>query len=237
MNITKIEWTEVTWNPITGCSKISPGCQNCYAEKMALRLQAMNSNNYKNGFQVTCHEHVLSLPLKWQKSRTVFVNSMSDIFHEDVSTDFILKIFRTMNLAEQHTFQLLTKRTERLIELNKAIKWSENIWMGTTVESAGYKYRIGELARSDAKIKFLSIEPLLEDLGKLELSDINWVIVGGESGPNSRPMEEAWVLNIKNQCHENKIPFFFKQWGGRNKKKAGRLLNGRTWDEQPKIWR
>ena len=237
MNVTKIEWTEVTWNPVTGCSKVSPGCQNCYAEKMAIRLKAMNSKNYINGFQVTCHDHLVGLPLKWKKSRTVFVNSMSDIFHEEVPTDFILKIFKTMNLTNQHIFQLLTKRTERLLELNKSIKWSENIWMGATVESANYTSRIENLVRSDAKIKFLSIEPLLEDLGKLNLSGIDWVIVGGESGPNSRPMEEAWVLNIKEQCNENRIPFFFKQWGGRNKKKAGRLLKGRTWDEQPRIKR
>lgn len=237
MNVTKIEWTEVTWNPVTGCSKVSPGCQNCYAEKMAIRLKAMNSKNYINGFQVTCHDHLVGLPLKWKKSRTVFVNSMSDIFHEEVPTDFILKIFKTMNLTNQHIFQLLTKRTERLLELNKSIKWSENIWMGATVESANYTSRIENLVRSDAKIKFLSIEPLLEDLGKLNLSGIDWVIVGGESGPNSRPMEEAWVLNIKEQCNENRIPFFFKQWGGRNKKKAGRLLKGITWDEQPRIKR
>ena len=233
MSNSKIEWTEVTWNPVTGCSKISPGCLNCYAERMSARLKAMNSKNYQNGFEVTCHEHLVEVPLSWKRSKTVFVNSMSDIFHEDIPDEFIARIFRTMNRASQHIFQVLTKRSERLLKMSESLNWTENIWMGVTIESPEYKYRIENLRNCAAKTKFLSIEPLIETIGPIDLKGINWVIVGGESGPRSRPIKEEWVAEIKDQCKGADVPFFFKQWGGTNKKKTGRLLNGRTWDETP----
>lgn len=229
----KIEWTESTWNPVTGCTKISSGCLNCYAERMAKRLKAMGQRNYRNGFKVTCHTHVLDIPLKWKRPQMVFVNSMSDLFHKDVPDDFIMDIFTTMGQANQHQFQILTKRAERLAELSSVLPWKENIWMGVTVESADYKYRIDYLRYTGANIKFLSLEPLLDDLGQLNLDEIDWVIVGGESGPGARPMEIDWVRNVRQQCLDQNVPFFFKQWGGKNKKKAGRLLDGKTWDEMP----
>ena len=230
-----IEWTSSTWNPITGCTKISSGCLNCYAERMARRLKAMGQKNYCNGFKVTCHHHVLDVPLQWKKPQTIFVNSMSDMFHEEVPLDFILEIFATMNSASQHLYQILTKRAERLYELSSLLGWSENIWMGVTVEASDYKYRIDYLRKTGAFVKFLSIEPLLEDLDILDLTGIDWVIVGGESGPGSRPMKPEWVRNIKKQCQKQKVPFFFKQWGGFNKKKNGRVLDGKTWDEMPTV--
>jgi protein gp37 len=228
-----IEWTESTWNPVTGCTKISPGCLNCYAERMALRLKAMGQKNYRSGFGVTCHRHTLDMPLKWKRPQMVFVNSMSDLFHKDVSDEFVLDIFATMQKAKQHQFQILTKRTERLAELSPRLPWMDNIWMGVTVESADYKYRIDYLRYTGANIKFLSFEPLLGDLGELNLDEIDWVIVGGESGPGARPMEIGWVRNIRDKCLSQNVPFFFKQWGGINKKKTGRLLDGKTWDEMP----
>jgi protein gp37 len=200
---------------------------------MALRLKAMGQKNYRNGFKVTCHPHVLDMPLKWKKPQIVFVNSMSDLFHEDVPDDFVLDIFSTMRRAQQHQYQILTKRAERLVELSPELPWRENIWMGVTVESADYKHRIDYLRYTTAHIKFLSLEPLLDDLGELNLDEIDWVIVGGESGPGSRPMEIEWVRNIREQCLAQNVPFFFKQWGGVNKKKTGRLLDGKTWDEWP----
>ncbi|NIA07620.1 MAG: DUF5131 family protein [Actinobacteria bacterium] len=229
----KIEWTESTWNPVTGCTKISSGCLNCYAERMALRLKAMGQKNYRNGFKVTCHPHALDIPLRWKKPQMVFVNSMSDLFHEDVPDHFIFDIFATMRQAQQHQYQLLTKRVERVAELSPELSWLENIWMGVTVEAADYKYRIDYLRYTGAKIKFLSLEPLLDDLGELNLDEIDWVIVGGESGPGARPIEIGWVRNIREQCLADNVPFFFKQWGGINKKKTGRLLDGETWDEMP----
>jgi len=228
-----IEWTESTWNPVTGCTKISTGCVNCYAERMAKRLKAMGQKNYRNGFKVTCHRHTLDMPLRWKKAQMVFVNSMSDLFHKDVPDDFILDIFSTMGKARQHQYQILTKRAERLAELSPELPWQENIWMGVTIEAADYKYRIDYLRYTGAKIKFLSLEPLLDDLGELNLDEIDWVIVGGESGPRARPIEINWVRNIKEQCLAQNVPFFFKQWGGINKKKTGRLLDGKTWDEMP----
>ena len=228
-----IEWTESTWNPVTGCTKISPGCLNCYAERMALRLKAMGQHNYRNGFKVTCHKESLDLPLRWKKPQMIFVNSMSDLFHKDVSDDFIMDIFSTMQFAKQHQYQILTKRAERLAQLSPELPWRKNIWMGVTVESAEYKYRIDYLRYTSAHIKFLSLEPLLNDIGELDLNEIDWVIVGGESGPGARPMKIEWVRNIREQCLAQKVPFFFKQWGGVNKKKAGRLLDGRTWDKMP----
>jgi protein gp37 len=229
-----IEWTESTWNPVTGCTKISTGCKNCYAERMAKRLQAMGQLNYRNGFRPTCHQHVLDLPLHWKKPQMIFVNSMSDLFHKQIPKDFVLKIFATMNKAPQHTFQILTKRATYLEDLSSSLPWSENIWMGVTVENSDYKERINSLRRTGAYIKFLSLEPLLGDVGVLNLEGIDWVIVGGESGPKARPIKARWVHDIQEQCKEQNVSFFFKQWGGINKKKNGRLLDGQTWDELPK---
>lgn len=235
MSKSKIEWTETTWNPVTGCTKVSPGCMHCYAEKMAYRLQAMRSPNYKNGFDLTCHPHQISTPLKWKKSRIVFVNSMSDLFHEDVPFSFIEEVFGTMFNASQHQFQVLTKRAERLAELDDALSWAKNIWMGVSVESVDYTHRIDMLRETGAAIKFLSIEPLLGPIPDMALSGIDWVIVGGESGPGARPIKEEWVMDIKKQCVAENVPFFFKQWGGVNKKKAGRLLKGKVWDQMPRL--
>jgi protein gp37 len=229
-----IEWTEQTWNPVTGCSKISPGCKNCYAERFAQRLHAMGAFNYRNGFKLTLQPHMLNKPLTWKKPSVIFVNSMSDLFHKDVPEDFIFTVFETMRQAHWHQFQILTKRPERVLEMNKQLKWMPNIWMGTSVESEDYKFRIDLLRKTAAYIKFLSLEPLLSPLKNMNLKKIDWVIVGGESGFNARQMELAWVLDIQNQCHKANVPFFFKQWGGVHKKKAGRVLNGRTWDEMPR---
>jgi len=230
-----IEWTESTWNPVTGCTKISDGCKHCYAERMALRLQSMGQPNYGNGFKVTLHEQMLELPLKWKKPQMIFVNSMSDLFHEDVPADFIYRVFDVMQQAHWHTFQVLTKRAERLQELCPQLPWNDNIWMGVTVENEKYVSRIDNLCRTGAKIKFVSFEPLLSEITELDLTGIDWAIVGGESGPGARPMMEAWVHEIRQQCLENNVPFFFKQWGGTNKKKAGRTLLGQTWDSMPAL--
>ena len=230
-----IEWTEATWNPVTGCNKISPGCKNCYAERMAKRLKAMGKERYANGFEVTLQPDVVELPLSWKKPRVIFVNSMSDLFHKDVPLDFIKRCFEVMNEANHHTFQVLTKRPERVVELNGDIDWSPNIWMGTSVETKEYAYRSKVLSRTSAHIKFLSVEPLLGPIPRLPLSGIDWVIVGGESGPKSRPMETQWVTQIRDRCTRYDVPFFFKQWGGVNKKRTGRELEGRTWDDMPHI--
>ncbi|HKK21374.1 MAG TPA: phage Gp37/Gp68 family protein [candidate division Zixibacteria bacterium] len=228
-----IEWTESTWNPVTGCDKVSPGCEHCYADRMAKRLQAMGLDKYRNGFKVTMHQDVLEEPLKWKKPQVIFVNSMSDLFHEKIEFTFVERIFDLMSRCPQHIFQILTKRSKRLKRLHTKLTWPPNVWMGVTVESATYQFRINDLRNSNAAVKFLSLEPLLGPLPKLDLSGIDWVIVGGESGPGARPMDEAWVLQIKRQCDRQKVPFFFKQWGGVNKKKSGRLLQGRTWDAMP----
>ncbi|VEN75421.1 Bacteriophage protein gp37 [Candidatus Desulfarcum epimagneticum] len=233
MSRSKIEWTQSTWNPVTGCEKISEGCRNCYAERMAKRLQAMGQEKYLNGFRVTCHPHVLETPLGWKKPRTVFVNSMSDLFHQDVPDDFIFDIFDVMKRAHWHNFQALTKRSERMAELSERLEIPPNVWMGVTVESESCKSRIEDLKRVPASVRFLSMEPLLGGFQKLNLDHIDWIIVGGESGPGCRPMREEWALNIREQCRENGVRFFFKQWGGTNKKKAGRILEGRTWDSMP----
>lgn len=230
-----IEWTESTWNPITGCSKVSPGCKNCYAERMACRLKAMGQPNYVNGFKLSLHEHVLEYPLKWKKPQIIFVNSMSDLFHEDVPIAFIQKTFAVMREASWHTFQVLTKRSTRLRELSSEIEWPNNVWMGTSVESQDYSWRVNDLRQTNACIKFLSLEPLLGPIPALELHGIDWVIVGGESGPRARPIEEKWVIEIRDQCKKAKVSFFFKQWGGFQKKKNGRQLQGRTYDEMPEI--
>ena len=230
-----IEWTESTWNPLTGCTKISLGCANCYAERMSLRLRAMGNPNYVNGFTITMHEDVLELPLKWKKPQTIFVNSMSDLFHEDVPENFIFRVFDVMSRANWHCFQILTKRSERMMDISSNLPWMPHIWMGITAEEQNYTYRIDHLKKTGAITKFLSLEPLLGPIPNLSLEGIDWVIVGGESGPKSRPMKKSWVIDIRNQCQRGKVPFFFKQWGGINKKKAGRELEGRTWDEMPSL--
>jgi protein gp37 len=228
-----IEWTEATWNPLTGCAKISPGCKHCYAERMAIRLKAMGQANYANGFKLTLQEQALELPLQWRKPRTVFVNSMSDLFHKDVPTSFIHRVFDVMRKAYWHQFQVLTKRADRLELLSKELTWAANIWMGVSVENQDYTFRIDHLRQSTAHIKFLSLEPLLGPLSNLNLRGIDWVIVGGESGPGARPMKPEWVRDIRNQCHRAKVAFFFKQWGGVHKSKTGRELDNRTWDDLP----
>ena len=232
-----IEWTESTWNPVTGCTKISSGCKHCYAERMALRLQAMKQPNYSEGFKLTIHRQALELPLKWKKPQTIFVNSMSDLFHDDVPLPFIREAFDVMRQASWHRFQILTKRSERLATLSVELQWPENVWMGVSVENAHYAFRIQHLRSTAASLKFLSLEPLLGPLTDLDLSGIDWVIVGGESGPMARPMDRRWVTDIRDQCQQAAVPFFFKQWGGVRKKKAGRLLDGRTWDEAPCVAR
>lgn len=230
-----IEWTESTWNPLTGCTKISPGCKHCYAERMAIRLQAMGQANYVNGFELTLHEQALELPLKWKKPQTIFVNSMSDMFHVDVPADFIIRAFDVMRRASWHRFQVLTKRSERLLSLNAQLRWPENIWMGVSVENDAYTYRIDHLRETSAQVKFLSLEPLLGPLDDLHLDGMDWVIVGGESGPGARTMQPQWVTSIRDQCVDANVPFFFKQWGGVWKKKFGRELEGRTWDQMPTL--
>jgi protein gp37 len=229
-----IEWTEATWNPVTGCTKASPGCKHCYAERMAKRLKAMGVANYKNGFEVTPHDHCLQLPLGWKKPKTIFVNSMSDLFHSRVPTAFIERVFAVMAKAHWHNFQVLTKRSGRLHQLKNKLHWASNIWMGVSVENADYTHRIDHLRDVEAAVRFISFEPLLGPISTLNLSGIDWAIVGGESGPGARPMPYAWVTQIRDQCVASDTPFFFKQWGGVRKKLAGRELDGRTWDEMPK---
>ena len=230
-----IEWTGSTWNPVTGCTKVSAGCRNCYAERMARRLRAMGQPNYVNGFRVTLHPHALDLPLNWKNPRTIFVNSMSDLFHEEIPTSFIEKVFGVMVKAKWHRFQALTKRSERLHQLSGVLSWPRNIWMGVTVENENVIDRIDHLRNTGAAVKFLSIEPLLGPLPALNLAGIDWIIVGGESGPGARYMDPSWVVAIRDQCRRAGVPFFFKQWGGTDKKRAGRILEGRTWDEMPAI--
>ncbi|MCL4517453.1 MAG: phage Gp37/Gp68 family protein [Firmicutes bacterium] len=231
-----IEWTESTWNPVTGCTKVSPGCANCYAARLAKRLKAMGQANYANGFEVTLHDPALNLPLKWKKPQTIFVNSMSDLFHERIPEEFILQVFDVMRQANWHCFQVLTKRPERLREVDPRLPWSKNVWMGVSVENRDYLYRADYLRETGARLKFLSIEPLLGSLGQVNLDGIDWVIVGGESGAGARPMKESWVIEILEQCKAAGVPFFFKQWGGVNKRKTGRSLGGRTWDEMPESY-
>jgi protein gp37 len=228
-----IEWTESTWNPLTGCTKVSPGCKHCYAERMAKRLHAMGQPNYANGFKLTLHPQSLEIPLGWKKPQMIFVNSMSDLFHKDVPIAFIQQVFDVMRRADWHRFQVLTKRAERLLEIDPQIDWPANVWMGVSVENQDYKYRIDLLRQTHAKIKFLSLEPLLGPLPRLNLKGINWVIVGGESGPGARPVLEEWVIDIRDQCKAKRVPFFFKQWGGVQKKRAGRLLQGKIYSQMP----
>lgn len=229
----QIEWTEMTWNPVTGCTKVSQGCKFCYAERMAKRLKVMGAQRYVNGFDLALHEDILEKPYRWVKPRTVFVNSMSDLFHEDVPADFIQRVFKVMQECPQHTFQVLTKRSGRLCALADQLPWPGNVWMGVSVENEQVLHRIEHLRQVPAHVRFLSCEPLLGPLDKLTLDKIHWVIVGGESGPGARPMQRAWVESILNQCEVQSVSFFFKQWGGPKKSRTGRLLHGRTYDDLP----
>jgi protein gp37 len=229
-----IEWTQATWNPVTGCTKISAGCKHCYAERMSLRLQAMGVSQYANGFELTPQPGALSIPSKWKKSRLIFVNSMSDLFHEELPLTYIARVFDVMNACTQHTFQILTKRPEIAAAYAPHLKWSSNIWLGTSVENVLVSHRIESLRKVPVTIRFLSLEPLLGPLTRVDLRGIHWVIVGGESGPGARPMEKKWVEQIRDRCVCEGVPFFFKQWGGVQKKRNGRFLNGRTWDEMPR---
>jgi len=228
-----IEWTETTWNPVTGCDKVSPGCAHCYAERMARRLHGMGVPNYRNGFRLTLQPQMLQAPLGWRRPRKIFVNSMSDLFHDDVPAAFIQGVFAVMNRANWHQYQILTKRSQRLLELSRHLPWGDHIWMGVSVENERFTRRIDDLRNTQAKVKFLSLEPLLGPLNDLELAGIDWVIVGGESGPRARAMDAAWVTSIRDQCQDADVSFFFKQWGGVFKKRTGRELEGRTWDELP----
>lgn len=229
-----IDWTESTWNPVTGCDKISAGCKNCYAERMSLRLMSMpNQPNYQNGFKVTLHPHMLDKPLHWKKPQRIFVNSMSDLFHKDVPDGFIRDVFNTMVKAHWHQFQVLTKRSDRLKQLAPTLPWSPNIWIGVSIESSNHVSRADDLRYVPAVVRFLSLEPLLSPLPNLDLSGIDWVIVGGESGPGCRPMAEAWVQDIRANCNSTNVPFFFKQWGGTSKSKGGNVLSGQTYGEYP----
>lgn len=231
----KIEWTQATWNPITGCSKVSNGCDYCYAQSMSKRLRYMGVEKYKNEFTPTTHEDILGLPLHWKKSKLIFVDSMGDLFHEKIPLKFIKKVFSVMKQASWHQFQVLTKRSERLVKVSTEIEWPLNVWMGVSVENQECTYRIGHLQAIKANIKFLSLEPLLGPIQDINLEGINWVIVGGESGQYARPIQEYWAIDIRNMCVNANIPFFFKQWGGKNKSKAGRLLQGKIWDQMPEV--
>ena len=232
----KIAWTEETWNPCTGCTKISAGCLNCYAEKMSKRLQGMGMEKYAEGFdKVVTHEYTLDAPFKLKKPSIIFVNSMSDLFHKDVPFEFIEQVFDVMNQADHHIYQVLTKRSGRLKEVADYLPWPANVWMGVTVENGNYVHRIDDLRETPAVVKFLSLEPLLGPLPELDLNGIDWVIVGGESGPGFRHMDEEWVIDIRDQCLEAGVSFFFKQWSGLHRKKLGRELDGRIWDQMPEI--
>jgi len=254
-NGSRIEWTESTWNPVTGCRKVSAGCANCYAERMSKRLAAMaradeaagrdpgkkigylhviNRDGRWNG-DVFLDEGAVNVPRSWRQPRTIFVNSMSDLFHEDVPVEFIGRVFDTMAACPQHVFQVLTKRPERAAEVGGSLPWTANIWMGTSVENDAVRHRVRELAKVPAKVRFLSVEPLIGPIPRIPLRGIHWVIVGGESGPGARPMKPAWVTQIRDRCLERDVPFFFKQWGGVNKKRTGRRLEGKTWDEMPNV--
>ena len=240
---TGIEWTEVTWNPVTGCDRVSPGCDNCYALRMAARLKAMRQPRYQSdgdprtsgpGFALTCHDDAVDLPRQWRSPRLVFVNSMSDLFHPDVPIEFIRRVFTTMQESPQHTFQILTKRSKRLRDVASELPWPNNIWMGVSVENANYKFRIDHLRNVPAKVRFLSLEPLLGSIGNLDLDGIHWVIAGGESGPKARPLDHSWVVDIRDQCVASEVAFFFKQWGGPTPKAGGRHLDGELWDGMPR---
>jgi protein gp37 len=233
--ISAIEWTEMTWNPVTGCTKISQGCKHCYAERMAKRLQAMGAARYVDGFRPILHADLIDAPRKWKRPRLIFVNSMSDLFQDAVPDEFISRVFDTMRDCPQHTFQILTKRSERLRQLGASLPWPSNVWMGVSVEDRRVTGRISDLAAVPAHVRFLSCEPLIGPLDRLELDRIHWVIVGGESGPRARPMRREWVESIQHQCARAGVAFFFKQWGGVRKDTTGRELHGRTYDEMPRV--
>lgn len=228
-----IEWTDATWNPVTGCTKVSPGCKYCYAERLADRLQRMGNPRYVNGFALTLQPDQIELPLRWKRPRRVFVNSMSDLFHKDIPDRFIRSVFRTMLQAHWHVFQVLTKRAERVPAISSKLPWPRNVWLGVSVESTQYTRRIDHLRKVPAAVRFLSLEPLLGPMPNLNLERIDWVIVGGESGPNHRKPDPDWIRDLRDQCVSADVPFFFKQWGGPISKSGGRLLDGRTWDEMP----
>jgi protein gp37 len=232
-DFSKIEWTCASWNPVTGCDRVSSGCAHCYAERMAHRLQRIGQAKYRNGFKVTLHPDLLDMPLKWKKPRHIFVNSMSDLFHDDVPLDFILGLFNVMQMAEWHTFQILTKRSERLLDLASKLPWPPNVWMGVTAESPKQIFRMRHLQKIKAAVRFVSMEPLLGPMGEFPVENIDWIIVGGESGPEARSMEKSWAIEIRNRCLQNDIPFFFKQWGGRNRKETGSLLDGKYYHQMP----
>lgn len=229
-----IEWTEATWNPVTGCTKVSQGCKHCYAERLALRLQAMGNDRYRNGFEVALHEDLVNVPLRWREPRVIFVNSMSDLFHEQVPLPFIQRIFDTMLRCPHHTFQILTKRSRRMRELAAYLPWPGHVWMGVSVEDSRVLFRIDDLRAVPAAVRFLSCEPLIGPMPNLSLDGIHWVIVGGESGPGARPMDPRWVRDIFRQCRHANVPFFFKQWGGVRKDLTGRHLFGRVYNEMPR---
>lgn len=229
----RIEWTEATWNPVTGCSKVSEGCAHCYAERMAKRLRAMGVAKYRDGFAVRTHPSVLTAPTSWRRPSTIFINSMSDLFHDDVPDEFIAAVFETVRATPHHRYQVLTKRADRMAELARETAWPDNLWAGVTVESAARLGRVDRLREVPAPVRFLSLEPLLGPLDGLDLTGIDWVIVGGESGPGARRLDPAWVLDVRDRCLAAKVPFFFKQWGGVDKKRRGRLLEGRVWEEIP----
>lgn len=230
-----IEWTDATWNPVRGCTKVSPGCKHCYAERFSERFRGVPGHPFENGFDLQLIPKALELPLRWRTSRLIFVNSMSDLFHEDVPDDYIARVFEVMRFAHWHQFQVLTKRAERLAELGKMLNVPANVWIGVSVEGADYTWRIDHLRSVPAPLRFLSVEPLLAPVGRLNLDGVHWVIVGGESGPRARPMEASWVRDVRNQCKREGVPFFFKQWGGVRKSRTGRELDGRTWDEMPEV--
>lgn len=230
-----IEWTDATWNPVRGCTKISPGCKHCYAERFAERFRGVPGHPFEQGFDMRLVPHKLDDPLGWKRPKRIFVNSMSDLFHVDVPLDYIQRVFEVMNKADWHQYQVLTKRAKRVDELSRRLKWAPHIWMGVSVESEKYLDRIDHLRKTGAHVKFLSLEPLLGPLPKMNLRGIDWAIVGGESGPGARPMNQDWVTDIRDQCLQADVAFFFKQWGGVFKKKTGRELEGRTWDEMPEM--
>jgi protein gp37 len=228
-----IEWTHSTWNPVRGCTKVSPGCKNCYAETFAERWRGIPGHPYEQGFDLLLVPQKLEEPLRWKTPRTIFVNSMSDLFHEDIPLEYIQRVFHVLERAHWHTFQILTKRSDRLVELAQHLPWPRNVWQGVSVESQSYVHRIRDLCKVPAAVRFLSLEPLLSAIPTLSLDGVDWVIVGGESGNRARPMKANWAREIRDQCARHSVPFFFKQWGGRTPKKNGRLLDGRTWDEMP----
>jgi len=229
----QIEWTDATWNPIRGCTKVSPGCKHCYAERFSERFRGVPGHPFENGFDLRLVPKALDLPLRWRASRRIFVNSMSDLFHDDIPEDYVARVFAVMRTAAWHQFQVLTKRADRLAALGPRLGIPDNVWIGVSVESADYKWRIDKLRSVPARVRFLSVEPLLGPLGDVALDGVHWVIVGGESGPGARPMSPVWVRAVREQCARGGVPFFFKQWGGVHKARAGRELDGRTWDEMP----